>query len=59
MQTNSPSFSLELATQMFQHSETLLLNLPSTTDSLQFPTNLVDPLPKIISMFGPLKHIAQ
>jgi len=54
-----PVFPSELATQMFQHSETVFLNLPSTTDSLQFPTNLVDPLCKIISMFGPLRHIAQ
>jgi len=45
-----PVFPSELATQMFQHNETVLLNLPSTIDSLKFPTNLVDPLPKIISI---------
>jgi hypothetical protein len=50
-----PVFPSELATQMFQHSETVLLNLPSTIDSLKFPTNLLDPIPKIILMYGPLK----
>lgn len=41
-----PVFSLELATQIFQHAETVLLILPGTTDSLKFLTNLVDPFPK-------------
>lgn len=54
-----PVFPSELATQMFQHSETVLLNLPSTIDSLKLPTDVVGPLPKIILMYGPLRHIAQ
>jgi hypothetical protein len=54
-----PFFWSELATKMFQHSETVFLNHLGTIDSLQFPINLVDHLPKTILVYGPLRHIAQ
>jgi hypothetical protein len=43
-------FPPELATQMIQHSEIMLLNLPGTIGCLQILMNLVDALPKIISI---------
>lgn len=44
-----PILSPQSTTQMIQHIEAVLFDLPGTTDALQILTDSVDLLPKIIS----------